>query len=103
MTRFNILLLLAVIVTALLLVKTAYEARRLFTEIHRADVESLRLAGEGKRLEAERQLQATNLRVDRSARERLLMRTASPAVTMYEGQPAPLATAAASAVARGRR
>ena len=103
MTRFNILLLLAVIVSALLLVKTAYEARRLFTEIHRADVESLRLAGEGKRLEAERQLQATNLRVDRSARERLQMRTASPAVTMYEGQPAPLAAAAASAVVGGRR
>ena len=103
MTRINILLLLAVMASALLLVKTAYEARRLFTEIHRADVETLRLAGEQKRLEAERQLQATNLRVDRSARERLQMRTASPAVTMYEGQPAPLAAAATSAAAGARR
>ncbi len=101
MTRLNILLLLAVIVSALLLVKTAYEARRLFTDIHRADVEALRLAGEHKRLEAERQLQATNLRVDRTARERLQMRTASPAVTMYESRPA-LPAVPASAAPGGR-
>jgi cell division protein FtsL len=100
-TRLNILLLMAVIASALLLVKTAYESRSLFTNIHRADVEALRLAGEHKRLEAERQLQATNLRVDRTARERLQMRTASPAVTMYESRPA-LPAAPASAAPGGR-
>lgn len=88
MTRLNVLLLLAVICSALLLVKTAYDARRLFTNLHRADVEALRLAGEQKRLEADRQLQATNLRVERTARERLKMNTATPAVTMYEGRAA---------------
>ena len=88
MTKFNLLLLMAVVASALLLVSTAYDARRLFTGLHRADLEALRLQGEQKRLEAERQLQATNLRVERTAREKLRMVTATPAVTMYEGRAA---------------
>jgi cell division protein FtsL len=95
MTRLNLLLLLALIASALVLTDTAYDARRLFNQIHRAEVESLQLEGEHKRLEAERQLQATNLRVERTAREKLHMATATPAVTMYEGR-AP-ATAASGA------
>jgi cell division protein FtsL len=97
MTRFNVLLLLAVIGSALLLVKTAYEARHLFTEVHRSEVEALRLEGEHKRLEADRQLQATNLRVERTARERLHMSTASPAVTMYETRAGAAAAGASGA------
>ena len=85
MSRLNAVLLLLLIASALMLVKTAYEARRLFTSIHRAETEALRLAGEHKRLEADRQLQATNLRVERTARERLKMSTVTPAVTMYDG------------------
>ncbi|OGB03227.1 MAG: cell division protein FtsL [Burkholderiales bacterium RIFCSPHIGHO2_12_FULL_69_20] len=101
MTKLNVLLLLALIASALLLVKTAYDARLLFTNIHRAEVEAVRLDGEHKRLEADRQLQATNLRVERTARERLKMRTASPAVTMYESPadsagPAPSAAVGAT-------
>ena len=93
MTRLNVLLLMALIASALVLVRASYDARRLFNEKHRAEGESDRLAGEHKRLEAERQLQATNLRVERTARERLKMSTATPAITMYEradGQAAPL-------------
>ena len=104
MTRLNLLLLLAVIASALVLVNTAYDARRLFTEIHRAEQESLRLAGEHKRLEAERELQATNLRVERTAREWLQMRTVTPAVTMYEGSgKAPLTETPASPAKGARR
>lgn len=95
MTRVNVILLIAVIASALLLVKTAYDARRLFNADHRADVEAGKLHGEHKRLEAERELQATNQRVDKSARERLKMFTATPAITMYES--APVGSAAASA------
>ena len=110
MTKFNLLLLLAVIASALLLVSTAYDARRLFTGLHRADLEALRLQGEQQRLEAERQLQATNLRVERTAREKLRMVTATPAVTMYEGRAAvapvapvlPVSPAAAASAARAR-
>jgi len=105
MTRINVLLLIAVIASALVLVKTAYDARRLFTADHRADVEASRLQGEHKRLEAERELQATNQRVDKSARERLKMTTATPAITMYESAPAssPAATAGAVVAASGVR
>ena len=98
MTKFNLLLLLAVVASALLLVSTAYDARRLFTGLHRADLEALRLQGEQQRLEAERQLQATNLRVERTAREKLRMVTATPAVTMYEGRVAVAPVAQASPV-----
>ena len=100
MTKFNVILLIAVIASALLLVKTAYDARRLFNADHRADVEAERLNGEHKRLEAERELQATNQRVDRSARERLKMATATPAITMYESVAAASAPARASSGAR---
>ena len=96
MTKLNLLLLAAVIASALLLVKTAYEARRLVHADHRATLEAGRLQGEHKRLEAERELQATNQRVDRSARERLKMTTATPAITMYE-----VAGAVSAAVATG--
>ena len=103
MTRLNVVLLLLVIASALLMVKTAYDARRLFTEVHRAETEALRLAGDHQRLEADRQLQATNLRVERTARERLKMSTATPAVTMYEGRAvAAPATAASQAPGAAR-
>lgn len=88
MNRINLLLLLVVIASSLVLIKSAYDTRRLFAAIHRAEVEALRLAGESKRLEAERQAQATSLRVERTARERLAMRTATPAVTLYVVDPA---------------
>jgi cell division protein FtsL len=99
-TKLNFLLLLAVIASALVLVNNAYEARHLFTEIHRAETETLRLEGDHKRLEADRQLQATNLRVERTARERLSMSTVTPAVTMYEGRGASAPASTASGVQR---
>jgi cell division protein FtsL len=90
MTRLvNIGLLLLVVASALVLVRSAYDARRLFAEIHKAELEALRLEGEFKRLEAERQAQATSLRVERTAREKLAMRTLDPAITMYVIDPQP--------------
>jgi cell division protein FtsL len=97
MTRLNLLLLAAVMLSGLFLVQTAYEARRLFTAIDRAKNEEHQLDTEFKRLDAERQAQATNLRVDKVARDRLHMRTASPAVTQYVVDGA--ASAAGSAAA----
>ncbi|NRF71524.1 cell division protein FtsL [Aquincola sp. S2] len=88
MNRLNLLLLVAVIASSLLLIRSAYDARRLFAEIHKAESEALRLEGEYKRLEAERQAQATSLRVERTAREKLAMRTVTPAVTLYVIDPA---------------
>jgi cell division protein FtsL len=83
MTRLNMLLVLALVLSSLYLVRTAYDSRRLFAELERAKNESAKLDTEYKRLEAERQAAATNLRVERTARERLAMRNATPAVTVY--------------------
>jgi cell division protein FtsL len=83
MTRLNLLLLLAVLASCMVLVQTAYESRRLFTAIDRARQQEVQLDTEFKRLDAERQAQATNLRVEAVARDKLKMRTASPAVTLY--------------------
>jgi cell division protein FtsL len=83
MTRLNMLLILALVLSSLYLVRTAYDSRRLFDEIDRAKNEAARLDTEQRRLEAERQASATNLRVERTARERLAMRSATPAVTLY--------------------
>ena len=83
MTRVNLLLALLLLISSLYLVRTAYDSRRLFAELDKARNESARLDTEAKRLEAERDAQATSLRVERTAREKLAMRTATPAVMVY--------------------
>jgi cell division protein FtsL len=83
MTRLNIVLMLALLLSSLYLVRTAYDSRRLFAELDKARNEAARLDTEFKRLQADREGQATSLRVERTARERLAMRTATPAVTVY--------------------
>lgn len=83
MTRLNLVLLLAVLATALYLVRVQYESRRLYVEIERAQAESRRLEIENHRLEVEKRAQATPLRVERLAKDQLHMRTATPAITQY--------------------
>jgi len=78
--RINLLLLLAVLASGAVLVHSAYESRRLFTALDRARAEGQRLAADAERLAAERHAQATNLRVEQVARERLGMRLISPAL-----------------------
>ena len=88
MRRLNLLLLAAVLGSSLLLVNSAYEARRVFAALDQAQKENRQLDAEFKRLDAERQAQATHLRVEKMAREKLRMRTATPAVTAYVLDPA---------------
>jgi cell division protein FtsL len=83
MTKLNLLLAFALVVSSLYLVRTAYDARRLFAELDKSKNLAAKLDAERVRLEAERQAAATNLRVEKTARERLAMRTATPAVTVY--------------------
>ena len=83
MTRLSVLLLIALILSGLYLVKTSYESRRLFAEIERAKNEEQQLAADAKRLDAERRTAATHLKVERTAREKLAMRLATPDVTLY--------------------
>lgn len=99
MTRLNLLLLIVLLVSSVYLVRVSYDARRLFTELDRAQTEERRLDTEHERLQAERQSQATPLRVEKTARDKLAMRTATPAITQYVTYDR-AASAAASGVAQ---
>jgi cell division protein FtsL len=83
MTRLNLLLLLAVLASALYLVHTQYLSRQLFTELHRTQQETRRLELDHDRLQVEKRAQATPLRVEKLAKEQLKMRTTTPAITQY--------------------
>lgn len=91
--RISVLLLLALIASGLYLVKVSYDERRLFAELEKAKAEEQQLASDAKRLDAERQAQATHLRVERVAREKLGMRMATPDVTRYVADTRPAAPA----------
>jgi cell division protein FtsL len=83
MTRLNLVLLLAVVASAMVLVRIQYESRRLFVEIERATAEARRIDVENDRLQVQRRAQATPMRVEKLAKEQLQMRTATPAITQY--------------------
>lgn len=87
MSRINLLLLLAVLVSGGYMVRSAYDARRLFTELDRAQSEARRLDADLQRLQAERHAQATNLRVEQVARDRLQMRVVAPAIVQSVDAP----------------
>ena len=83
MTRLNLVLLIAVLASALYLVRTQYESRRLYVELEKATAQSRKLEAENERLQVEKRAQATPLRVEKLAKDNLQMRTATPAVTQY--------------------
>ena len=83
MTRLNVLLLIALIFSSLYLVRVSHDSRRLFAELDRARNEERLLDSEYERLRSEKQSQATPLRVEKTARDKLAMRSATPAVTQY--------------------
>ena len=87
MTRLNLVLLLAVLISAMSLVKVQYESRRLYAEIEKAHAESRKLEIDNERLQADKRAQATPMRVERLAKEQLQMRPASPAITQYVTRP----------------
>ena len=93
MTRLNLLLLLAVLASALYLVRTQYESRRLYVELEKATTKNRALEAENERLQVEKRAQATPLRVEKLAKDKLQMRTATPAITQYVTQGASTATA----------
>ena len=83
MTRLNVVLFIALLLSSVYLVRVSYEARRLFAELDKAQTEERALDSDHERLKAELRAQATPLRVEKTARERLAMRNATPAVTQY--------------------
>ena len=107
MTRLNLVLLVAVMASAMYLVRTQYESRRLFAELDRAHADARKLELENERLQVEKRAQATPLRVEKLAKEQLQMRTATPAITQYVTYADPAlsapATAGATPVASGAK
>ena len=83
MNKMHWLVLIALLASSLALVRSAYESRRVFAELDKARQEERRLEADYKRLDAERQAQGTHLRVEKVAREKLRMNTATPGVTVY--------------------
>jgi len=86
MARLNLLLLIAVLGSAIFLVHTQYMSRQLYTELHRIELEARRLELDQDRLQVEKRAQATPLRVEKLAKEQLKMRTTTPAITQYVRQ-----------------
>ncbi len=84
MARLNLLLSVLLIISGLYLVRTSYESRRLFAEIENAHASERQLESDRRRLEAERQAQATHLRVERTARDKLTIEAISGAAEMYD-------------------
>ena len=99
MMRLNLMLLLAVMVSALYLVRTQYESRVLTVDYEKAQSLARSLAVEHERLQVEKRAQATPLRVEKLAKEQLKMRSATPAITFYATEPQQPALSASAASA----
>jgi cell division protein FtsL len=83
MMRINLVLAFSVVASAVYLVSVQYESRHVFTELDKERAESKRLETEFERLQVEKRAQAIPARVEKIAREKLLMRQALPAITTY--------------------
>jgi cell division protein FtsL len=94
--RMNLVLLVAVMASAMYLVQLQYQSRRLFAEVEKAQSLSRKLETERERLEVDMRSYATPLRIEKIAKEQLQMRTATPAVTQYVKLPQQKAAVSAS-------
>jgi cell division protein FtsL len=96
MNKWQFVLLSALMASCLGLVHTAYETRRLANRIDLAQKEQRRLEVEHRRLDAERQAQATHSRVERVARVQLRTHPATPTTTFEVQAPAMVAASPAA-------
>lgn len=103
MTRLNLILVLAIIASAMFLVHSHYEARRSFMALEAATKEATRLELEFERLQVERSAQASPLRIEQIAKQQLQMRLVTPGITQYVKQPADLPSENGQATARAKR
>jgi len=83
MTRLNLALLLAVVLSSLYLVDVQYDSRRLFSELDRSRAQAHKLEVDSERLQVEKRAQATSARIELLAKTKLQMRAANPAITTY--------------------
>ncbi|RMX04310.1 cell division protein FtsL [Corticibacter populi] len=97
MIRLNLLLLLALVLSALFLVRVQYDSRRLYSELDREVAAARQLETESETLKVILRAQAAAARVEQFARTELAMRPAAPATTRYVREPAAGAAAATPA------
>jgi cell division protein FtsL len=83
MIRLNLVLLVAVLVSAFYLVHTQYESRRLYTAIDKANAQARRLEADHEQLQVQKRAQATPARVQQLASRQLQMRPVNPGITEY--------------------
>ncbi|MGQ0711143.1 MAG: cell division protein FtsL [Rhodoferax sp.] len=83
MIRLNLVLLAAVVLSALYLVGVQYESRSAFTELDRARAEARRLETEHERLQVQKRAAATPVRVEKLAKDKLQMLSPHPGITAY--------------------
>ena len=83
MARLNIILAVVLLLSCFWLIRTSYESRHLFVELEKAQSQSHELQIDFDRLQVDKRAQATPLRVERLAREKLHMFNNSPSYTHY--------------------
>jgi cell division protein FtsL len=103
MLRINILLVALLLGSCVWLIRSSHESRRLVYELEKSQAAARELQLDFERLELDKRAQATPLRVEKLAREKLRMFGNNPAVTHYVAASAGAASAAASAAAAEAR
>ena len=83
MIRLNLLLLLAILVSAFYLVHVQYESRHLYTALDRARSQAQRLEVEHEQLQVQKRAEATPARIQQLATRQLQMRPVTPGITQY--------------------
>ncbi|RZI86436.1 MAG: cell division protein FtsL [Rubrivivax sp.] len=83
MARLNFVLAACLLASCFWLIRSSHEARHLFVELEKAQNLDHELQSERERLQLDKRAQATPLRVEKLAREKLRMFNATPAVTHY--------------------
>jgi cell division protein FtsL len=88
MARLNLLLVVMLLCSCVWLIRSSHDSRRLFVELERAQSREHELQNDRERLLLDKRAQATPLRVEKLAREKLRMFSATPAVTHYVNESA---------------
>lgn len=97
MIRLNLMLLVAVLVSAFYLVHTQYESRRLYAALDKAYAQARKLDAEHEQLQVQKRAQATSARVEQLSAQKLQMRPVNPAITQYVTVAEPASSAAGAA------
>lgn len=101
MTRLNLMLLLAVVVSAMFVVHTQYQSRRLYVELEQATALTRKLEIDNERLDVLRRAESRPLLVEKIAKDKLQMRAPAPGVMVYLADSAAAPSQPAASASRG--